>query len=616
MRRPSSRPAAALLIAALTATMSACATAAAMREGQRAEVVQDYDRAIVEYTKALREDPDNRAARQALERTKLRSSLEHFSRGRRLNAAGRLDEALVELQIANELNPGSGDIEELLTSVRTQLRTKIAVASEGKTELESLIERARTLPAPGLELPDATLPQSLAWNGSARDLYSLLGKIANVSVVFDPQYRDQQINIDIRDQSLDAALEAISASTRNFYQVTAPRTVTVVPDTPAKRQEYEQEIIQTFPLSNADVKEAADLLRIVVDNRRLSVVTANNTIAIKDTPERVRAAGRLLAAIDRARPEVVIDVEILEVDRTHLKEYGLQLASPGDPNGINGSVLIAGGDDLTLRDLGSLTQSDIVLTNLPGLFYRLLKQDTNTRILANTQLRVSEGLSAQARFGERIPIPITQFAPIATGGINQQPITSFQYENIGVNLDITPRIHHDDTVTLALKVEVSNVSGEGFGGLPTLGNRAISTVNRLRDGETNLLAGLIRDNERLVVRGIPGLSDIPAVGRIFAHTRRETQETDIVVTMTPRIIRVLDVTAEELRAFRVGRGGPDGFTLTVPVPGALLPADPAQQPQPPGQLPPQQPQQPPPQQPTPGPIFAPPPPTPPPPGGK
>ncbi|HVL58385.1 MAG TPA: secretin N-terminal domain-containing protein, partial [Burkholderiaceae bacterium] len=568
-------------ISALVLIVSGCATGAAMRAGQRAEVLQEYDRAIVEYTKVLREDPDNRAARQALDRMKLRSSLDHFTRGRRLHAAGRLDEALVELQIANELNPSSGDIEELLTTVRTQLRNKIAVAREGKTELESLVERARLAPAPGLEL-DAVLPvQSLTWNGSARDLYSQIGKLANISVAFDAQFRDQPINIDIRNQSLSAALQAISASTRNFFQVTAPRTVTIVPDTPAKRQEYEEEIVQVFPLSNADLKETADALRIVIDNRRLSVVTANNTITIKDTPERVAAAGKLIAAIDKARPEVVIDVEILEVDRTRLKEYGLQLASPTDlPTGINGSAVIDR-DDLTLRDLRSLSQSDILLTNLPGLFYRLLKQDTNTRTLANTQLRISEGQSAQARFGERVPIPITQFAPIATGGIAQQPITSFQYENIGVNLDIMPRTHHDDHVTLALKVEVSSISGQGFGGLPTFGNRAISTVNRLRDGETNLLAGLIRDDERVVRRGIPGLSDIPAVGHLFAHTRRETQETDIVVTLTPRIIRVLDVTEEDLRAFRVGRdsAAAAGFELQIPLPG-VVPLDPAQQPPP------------------------------------
>ena len=206
-------------------------------------------------------------------------------------------------------------------------------------------------------------------------------------------------------------------------------------------------------------------------------------------------------------------MELLEVDRTRLKEYGLQFASPGDPpTGINGIVSV-NRDGFTLNDLTNLTQSDIFLTNLPNLYYRLLKQDTNTRTLANPQLRTSEGLPAQARFGERVPVPVTTFAPIATGGVNQQPITSFNYENIGVNIDITPRTHHDDQVSLALRISVSSISGTGFGNLPTFGNREINTVIRLKDGETNLLAGLIRDDERLVLRGIPGLSDLPIVGR-------------------------------------------------------------------------------------------------------
>src|SRR5438093_9874600 len=125
-----------------------------------------------------------------------------------------------------------------------------------------------------------------------------------------------------------------------------------------------------------------------------------------------------------------------------------------------------------------------------------MKSDANTRTLANPQLRTSEGIAAQARFGERVPVPVTTFSPIATGGIAQQPITSFQYENIGVNIDITPRTHHDDDVTLAVELKVSSISGTGFGGLPTFGNREIKTVIRLRDGETNMLAGLIRDDER------------------------------------------------------------------------------------------------------------------------
>jgi general secretion pathway protein D len=576
-----------------------------MTAGRNAEQLQEYDRAIIEYTKALRQRPDDRDARYALERAKLRSSLDHFSRGRRFHTGGRLDEALVELQLAAELNPGNPEIEKELGTVRAELRNKVAVEREGKTELESLIDRTRNLAPNGFEFPpDVRLPESLAFRDApSRDVFTALARFANLNVVFDPQFRDQPVTIDLRNTSVEGALQSLTGVTRSFYRLTGQRTLTIVPDTPAKRQEYEEEVVRTFPLSNADLKETVDLLRIVIDARRLSPVTATNMIAIKDTPARVAAAGRLIAAIDKARPEVVIDVELLEVDRTRLKEYGLQIASPtpvgtSEPTGING-VADVNRPDLTLRDLRNLTQSDVVLTNLPALFYRLLKQDTNTRILANPQLRTSEGMPAQAKFGERVPVPVTVFSPIATGGVNQQPITSFNYENIGVNIDITPRTHHDDEVSLVLKVEVSSISGSGFGGLPTFGNRYISTVIRLRDGETNLLAGLIRDDERRVLSGIAGLSDLPIVGRLFAHTRRETQETDIVLTLTPRIVRVLDLTEEDLRPFRVGRDG-DGSgvpVIALPGPPTFDVGEPQPRPQP-GQM------QPPPQ---PGPPQPPPP---------
>ena len=587
---------------ALTLAVAGCATTSAMNAGTVAEQAQNYDRAVVEYTRAVQADPDSREARQALERAKLRASLEHFSRGRRLHSTGRFEEALVELQVASELNPGNSAIDDLLVDVRNQLRTKIAVAREGKTQLETLIERARDLPAPGLDLPsDVRLPGALTFrDASSRDVYTALARFANINVVFDPQFRDQPITIDLRAITFEDALTSLSTATRNFFRVTAQRTVTIIPDTPAKRQEYEEEIVRTFYLSNADLKETIDLLRIVIDARRIAPIAATNAFSIKDTPERVTAAARLISAIDKARPEVIIDVELLEVDRTRLLEYGLQLTSPGAvPPGIAGQADV-NREGLTLRDLRNLTQSDILLTNLPGLFYRLLKSDTNTRTLANPQLRTSEGLPAQARFGERVPVPVTVFAPIATGGVAQQPITSFNYENIGVNIDITPRTHHDDEVSLALKLTVTSISGTGFGNLPTFGNREVNTVIRLRDGETNLLAGLIRDEERELVEGIPGLIDIPLVGRLFAHNRRQTQETDIVLTLTPRIIRVLDLSEEDLRPFRVG-GEASGPLISLPDLPILPPPDPAQQQQ----------QQPPPQQPAPQPQQQPAPPAPP-----
>ena len=271
-------------------------------------------------------------------------------------------------------------------------------------------------------------------------------------------------------------------------------------------------------------------------------------------------------------------MELLEVDRQRLRDYGLQFASPGSP-GIDG---FAGIDEsnLTLSDLGNLTGADIFVANLPGLFYRLLKRDQDTRTLANPHLRASAGLAARAEFGERVPVPVTTFTPFAAGGVQQQPITSFNYENIGVNIEITPYTHHNDDVSLDLNIEVTSISGLGFGGLPTFGNRTITTTIRLRDGETNILAGLIRDDEREVMEGIPGLSDLPFIGRLFARNQTETQETDIVLTLTPRIIRVLDLEDEDLRAFRLERdtgASPDVLgRLPAPItPGAIQRIEPA-----------------------------------------
>jgi general secretion pathway protein D len=557
----------------LAAVFGSCAARGPMAQAKLAEQRQDYDLAVAEYTKAARARPDDRAVRLALDRAKLRASQDHFARARRHAATGRTDDALVEYQIAAELNPANGEIQDELRALRTQVRTQIALDRGGKTTLEALIKDSLAAPLPGADVPtDVTLPESLVFReASARDIFTAIGKFANLSVVFDPTFRDQPLSIDLRNAPLAEALNSLATSTRNFWRVTAPRTIAVIPDTAAKRREYEEEIVRTFFLSNADLKEVVDVLRIVVDARRIAPVPATNAITIKDTPERVSAASRIIQAIDKARPEVVIDVELLEVDRTRLQDYGLQIASPSSaPTGIDGQATINREGGVTLRDLRSLTSSDVLLTNLPNLYYRLLKSDTNTRTLANPQLRTTEGIAAQARFGERVPVPVTTFAPIAAGGVQTQPITSYNYENIGVNIDITPRTHHDDDVSLAVRVEVSSVSGTGFGNLPTFGNRSISTVIRLRDGETNMLAGLIRDDERKVVSGIPGLSDIPVIGRIFAFNRTQTQETDIILTLTPHIVRVLDLTDADVRAFKVGRDT-GAAVIDVPTPPVARP---------------------------------------------
>jgi general secretion pathway protein D len=573
------------------AVAAGCATGTGpgLRAGERAEMARNYDLAVVEYTKALRANPDDNEVRLALDRAKVRASQEHAFRARTLAGAERYEEALGEYQLASELNPTDTLVEEALRDTRQKLRTRIAVTRNGKTELESLIERSRELPPPGLDLPaDAKLPDSLVFSSaSSRNVFRSIAQFAGMNIVFDPGFRDETINADLRKMTLADALTSVTSSTRTFYRVSAQRTITIIPDTPAKRREYEESVVQTLYLSNADLKEVIDLLRIVVDVRQVTGMTAINAISLQDTPEHIAAATRLIAAIDKARPEVIIDVELLEVDRARLREFGIQIASPSSP-GISGTVDV-NRDGLTLQDLSNLTRADVFVTGVPGIYYRLLKSDNNTRILANPQLRTSEGIAAQAKFGEEVPVPVTVFAPIATGGINQQPITSFNYRPIGVNIDITPRTHHDDEVSLTLKIELSSISGTGTGataGLPTFASRQITSTIRLKDGQTNMLAGLIRDEERTVLDGVPGLSDLPLVGRLFARNRKESMQTDIILTLTPHIVRTLDLTEADLRPFRLGRTG--GGTAVTPVerPGVQQPprdpvAAPGAAPQPP-----------------------------------
>jgi general secretion pathway protein D len=557
-----------------------CAATGALNRGRSAELRQDYDIAVVEYTKAVRLRSNDSDARLALERAKLRAAQDHFMRGRRLAATGKLDRALVEFELASELNPSGGDIDDELRTTRNKLRAQIAVAREGKTELQTIIERSRELPPPGMDLPAGVkMPASLTFrDASSRDVFMTIARFANISLIFDTAFREAPVSVDLRNASLEDALNTVAGATRTFFRVTAPKTIVVIPDTPAKRREYEEEIVRTFYLSNADLKETMDMLRMVLDARRISPTTATNALTIKDTPERIAAAARVVSAIDKARPEVIIDVELLEVDRTRLQEYGLQFASPGNPpTGINGTVSIPtdNAGTISLGALKNLTSSDLLFSGLPTLYYRLLKSDTNTRILANPQLRTADGMPAHAGFGQQVPVPVTTFAPIATGGTPQQPITSFNYQNIGVNIDITPRTHHDDDVSLTLKIAVTSISGSGFGGLPTFGNREVSTIIRLRDGETNMLAGLIRDDERRSLDGIPGLSDIPILGRLFAHNAKTTEQSDIILTLTPHIIRVLDLTEADLRPFRVGR---DSVSPLAELP---LPVEPPKPPEPP-----------------------------------
>jgi general secretion pathway protein D len=528
--------------------LAGCATSGAFRAGEQAERRQDYDHAVLEYSRAVKQDPDNLTYRKGLERAKLRAAEAHTVTAREQAQRGLYKEALDEYRLALDLKPDSPTLWTEMQDVDSKRQAGTAAAS-----MEQVKARSKESALPGLAVgADAQMPLGLVFRGSSlKDAYQALGRVVGVNFVFDPQFQDQTISLDLKEVPFDQALNALASVGHTFHRVVDSRIVTVIPDTPAKRREYEQQVVKTFFLSNADLKETIDLLRVVLGARRVAPLPGANALTINDAPDKVAAAGRIVDIVDKRRAEVVILVEILEVNRGRLQDYGIQITSGLEQQGIEG---VAGGifPKPTTADVNPYDKANIVLTSLPGVIYRLLQTDTSTRLLANPQLRTSEGQTAQARFGDQVPVPVTTFSAIATGGIPQQPITSFEYKNVGVNIDITPRVHHDGDVTLALKLEISAVGQPGYQGLPTFNNRTVTSTIRLKDGETNILAGLIRDDERKSLTGIPGLASIPLLGRMFARNKNEVATTDIVMTLTPHIVRRPQLTEEDLRSFLVG----------------------------------------------------------------
>jgi len=577
------RAAAVLLLAALGV---GCATSSAFRAGQRAEEQQDWDRAVLEYSRALRQKPSNVGFRTRLDRARLRAAEVHITSARRQAARNQFKEALEEYRLALDLNPAAAGVAEEARQLEERRQTGAVAAS-----LEALKERTRERALPGRTLgEEAREPLGLSFrNANLREVYQALGRVAGINFVFDPDLRDTPVTLDLRDVPFEQALNALASVGHTFYRVMDSRVVSVLPDTPAKRRDNEQQVVKTFFLSNADLKETIDLLRIVLGARRVAPLPGSNALTINDSPDKVAAAEHIIEVVDKQKAEVLVDVEILEVNRSRLRDYGIEITSGPEGTGVHGAIFPrptvtevvrdAQGNPVFTRER-AVTLADnpyqaanLIITSLPGVIYRLLKTDGTTRLLANPQLRSSEGSTAQARFGDQVPVPVTVFTPIAQGGVAQQPVTSFEYKSVGVNIDVSPRVHHDGDVTLSLKLEVSSL-GPLFQNNPTFRSRNVTSVIRLRDGETTILAGLIQDEERTTITGIPGLGNVPVLGRIFSRNRKEAQETDIVMTMTPHVLRRLPLEESDLRSFLLGSDAAPVLFEVPPAPATINPPRP------------------------------------------
>ena len=531
----------------LLTVFASCSGYRSFREAQYAELAGDWDAAVLRYMELVASNPSDLRSRAGLLRAKTQAAHAHFEQGRKLQEAGRDRDAMLEMQRAVQLDPTNQYAVTELEKIRAEIQN---AGRPARTISEIKDETRGAEPLPPTLNPRSDEPISFDLpNATFMEAYRAIGQAFGINIVFDPQLRaDGPLGpFELRDVTALEGLEFLMQSGNHSYRVLDERTIMVFQNTPQKRQQYEDRIIQTFFLSNSDVKDVMTILRSLLATRFIAANERLNAIVMLDSVEKVKVAERIIEQSDKAKAEVVIDVELLQINTSKLQDLGFSL----DANrlGIN---LDIGGEDVPLRmsDVQSLNQNNWVLS-VPSFLLDFVKTSTDAQLLAKPQVRITEGQQASFSIGDRVPIPVTSFNTANTAGSNVVPITSYQYQNVGIQIDITPRVHHNEEVSLELEIEVSDLSGS-IGDQPIIGSRNISTFIRLKDGETNFLAGLIRTNETNAQDGIPGLSEIPVLGRLFSKKRTENQRTDIVLTLTPHIIRRADIREEDLAPIWVG----------------------------------------------------------------
>lgn len=524
------------------------------KRGQAAEARQEYDEAFEAYRKAMLEDPEDLRYRASCERTRLLASAVHVERGNDLKQSGKITGALVEFLRATAIDPSNMAAEQAIES----LSEKITPPQE-KTDVPQLpSDRAELASLSGpVELkPISDEPLTLRMVDDSKIAYETLGKVAGINVLFDPEYTSKPISIDLSNTTLSDALRIIATVSSTFWKPVTRNTIYVAADTRVKRQQLEQEAVQVFYLANAtqqtDLNDIQTALRNVLVEPKLYGLPSQNAIVVRGTRDQLVLAEQLIDDFDKARPEVVIDVAVLQVDKDKVRNIGLQL-----PQSLSGTLKTTGtasGATLTLNDLAHLSAQNFSLT-VGTAEAEMLLTDNDTRILQNPRLRATDGQKADLKIGERIPIATGSFSSTATSATSPLVNTQFQYIDVGVNMEMQPAIHYNGDVSLKVKVEISSETGTvTISGVtePVIGQQAVEETIRLKEGESNILGGLLLEQNNRTVSGTPGLGEILGLKYLFSTQQHTVQHEEIVFLITPHLVRRMQIDPLNLRRIDTG----------------------------------------------------------------
>jgi general secretion pathway protein D len=590
-----------LLLAGLLGLSWGCGAGRTYQLGKQAAHAGNWDLAVTYYSKAVQESPDRAEYRIALEGATLAASRDHLTKARTLEEQDQLDFALREYRKVVEYDPANQEARAKIQRLEQTIRDRIE-ASRPRPPIEQLKESARRATVEPTLNPASREPLVLKFaNQPMRDILNFIGSATGINVTYDSAYQDKQYTVDLSGVTLEQALQQILTANGLFFKVMNERTIIVVPDTQPKRLAYEEQAIRTFYLSHADPAEMVVLLNTVVRPTTpvqpvFGANKANNTVTVRGTIPMLQIVERVIEANDRPRAEIVIDMEILEVDRSRAKQYGIDLSeyalglafspetrpgggtSGGGSSGSTGTGSSTTGNLFNLNTISAgISAADFYMA-VPSAVLRFLESDSETKIVAKPQLRGSEGEKLTLNLGTEVPVPSTTFTPIVGGGTAYNPLTSFQYKTVGVVVEIEPRVTYEGEISMKLSVEVSaqaadkNIAGQN---LPSFATRKATTRLRLRDGESNMLAGLIQENERKALKGVIGTIHVPVLRDLFASNDKLIEQTDIVMLLTPHIVRTHQLTQRDLGPIYIGTQQNLGVTGPPPVVGSL-PAEAAQ----------------------------------------
>ncbi len=525
----------------------ACVTLSlSYKMGTQAEMNKNWEEAVKLYEKASLENPKEPVYRLSLLRAKLAASQSHVQQARQLAGQGKKEEAAAEYAKALSFNPGDASI---ALEARTMMAEKPKEPELKREKLEFPIK---------LKAKDEKLQLKVGAETGLRSILLTLGKSAGINILFDVNFKDIPYTTDLTDMNFEEALRQICFATKNFYRIIDERTVIVVPDQPQLRMQYEANVIRTFYLSNIKAETLVQSLMMMLRSQmqmRVSSISSDkdlNSITIRDAPQAVELAEKLIKVWDKAKAEVIVDLEIMEVSRQKLRQLGISF----DQNVVGLRYGEAAADDTTTTSWFNLNSIDFSKAgnfwmSFPLSFVQFLESDSETKIVAQPRLRGVSDEEISHKIGQKIPMPLTQFSTFAAGGINNVPITSYQQQDVGIEIKIKPRVHFEKEVTLDLDIKVSSLGGKGYGDIPIINNREVKNVIRLKDGETNLIAGLLRDEERKTLKGIPGLKDLPVLGRLFGAEDTTIEQTEVILTITPHIVRTISLSPEDMKAIWV-----------------------------------------------------------------